>query len=199
MNRILIVKLTSPFFHSPAQYQLVLRHYFAFAFLILGLSVSLFTTAHGQDDPVEPAPPPLKIISKEEQSKLDTKTDLKDRTKLSLELMNVRLVAAEKLSSAHNFEGMYLEFGYFHALMDDALAFLNKRDDGRGKVLDNFKRLEIALRGMAPRIEVIRRDLPLKFDPYVRKLMGYLRSVRAQATDSLFSDSVLPNVKRPNR
>ncbi|HQZ96414.1 MAG TPA: hypothetical protein PLP21_08850, partial [Pyrinomonadaceae bacterium] len=132
-------------------------------------------------------------------TRLNAKTDLKDRTKLSVEMMNLRLTAAEKLSAAKNFEAMYLELGFFHALMDDALGFLNKKDDGRGKVLDNFKRLEISLRGMAPRIEVIRRDLPLRYDPYVRKLMGYLRSVRAQATDSLFGDSVIPTVRKPNQ
>ena len=169
-------------------------------FFLLTFTFSLFNiSASAQDEQVESAPPPLKIISKDEITLLGAKPDLKDRTKLSVELMNARLTAAEKLSSAKNFEAMYLEFGYFHALMDDALAYLNKRDDGRGKVLDNFKRLEINLRGMAPRIEVIRRDLPLKYDPYVRKLMGYLRSVRAQATDSLFGDSVVPTVqKKPN-
>ncbi|MEQ1604752.1 MAG: hypothetical protein ABL999_07770 [Pyrinomonadaceae bacterium] len=173
--------------------------YWIFAFLLLCFNFLLFTTAaSAQDDPIEAAPPPLKIISKDELTRLDGKTDIKDRTKLSLELMNLRLAAAEKLSTAQNFEAMYLELGYFHALMDDALAFLNKRYDGRGKVLDNFKRLEIALRGMAPKIEIIRRELPLRFDPYVRKLMGYLRSVRAQATDSLFSDSVIPTVRKPD-
>ncbi len=167
--------------------------------LVLTFNLSFYTAASAQDDQLEAAPPPLKIISKDELTRLNAKTDLKDRTKLSLEMMNLRLTAAEKLSAAKNFEGMYLELGFFHALMDDALGFLNKRDDGRGKVLDNFKRLEISLRGMAPRIEVIRRDLPLRYDPYVRKLMGYLRSVRAQATDSLFSDSVLPTVKKPDQ
>lgn len=173
--------------------------YFFIGFLLLTLNFSLFTAASAQDDQLEAAPPPLKIISKDEMTRLNAKTDLKDRTKLSVEMMNLRLTAAEKLSAAKNFEAMYLELGFFHALMDDALGFLNKKDDGRGKVLDNFKRLEISLRGMAPRIEVIRRDLPLRYDPYVRKLMGYLRSVRAQATDSLFGDSVIPTVRKPNQ
>ena len=80
--------------------------------------------------------------------------------------------------------------------MDDALNYLTVRDTGRGKVLDNFKRLEISLRAMATRIEIIRRELLLRYDPYVRKLMGYLRNVRAKATDSLFGDSVVP-AKKP--
>lgn len=169
--------------------------------LPLAFAVLLVLTFAGasaaQDDPVEAAPPPLKFISKEDQARLDTKTDIKDRTKLSVDMLNLRLTAAENLADGKDFEGMYKELGYFHALMDDALSFLRVRDTGRnGKVLDNFKRIEIALRGMAPRIEVMRRELPLRYDPFVRKLMGYLRSARAKATDSLFDDSVLP-VRKP--
>jgi hypothetical protein len=154
----------------------------------------LAAPAAAQDDPPEAAPPPLKVVSKDESAKLAAKTDPKDRTKLSLELMNVRLAAAEKASSAGDFEAMYSELGNFHGLMDDALEFLSSRGIS-GKVLDSYKRLELALRAMAPRIEVIRRELPLRYDPYVRKLMGYLRNVRAKATDSLFGDSVVPTRK----
>lgn len=152
--------------------------------------------AAAQDDPPESYPPPIKVVSKDEASRLATKTDLKDRTKLSVEMMNLRLTSAEKFAAAQDFENMYRELGYFHALMDDALVFLTRRDNRGGKVLDNYKRLELALRPMGPRIEVIRRELPLRYDPYVRKLMGYLRSVREKATDSLFGDSVVP-VRKP--
>ena len=163
---------------------------FTFYFLLLPLS------APAQDDPQDLAPPPLKIISKDELTRLGAKTDLKDRTKLSLELLNARLFTAEKLTSAQDFDGMFRELGVFHGLMDDALDFLNKRDNGGGKVLDNFKRLEIGLRGMAPRIEIIRRELPLRYDTYVRKLMGYLRAARTKATETFFGDTVVP-VRKP--
>ncbi len=164
-----------------------------FAFLLFPLS------SFAQDDGPEAPPPPLKLVSKEEQSKLDSKKDVKDRAKLSLELMTARLSTAERYAGASDFESMYRELGHFHALMDDAVEYLNKRDDGKkGSVLDSFKRLGIALRGMAPKIEVIRRELPIKFDTYVRKLLGYLRLNREKATDSLFGDSVVPN-KKPNR
>lgn len=165
-----------------------------FAAISLGLFFAF--TAAAQDDPPDAAPPPIKVIPKEDAVRLATKTDVKDRTKISLELMNQCLAAAERLSTERNFPAMYEEFGHFHALMDDALNYLTVRDTGRGKVLDNFKRLEISLRAMATRIEIIRRELPLRYDPYVRKLMGYLRNVRAKATDSLFGDSVVP-VKKP--
>ncbi len=170
--------------------------YLFLALSLLTFHFSLFTAASAQDEPPEAAPPPLKLMSKEEIARLGTKqNNIKDRTKLSLELMNLRIVAAEKFNTVRDFENMYRELGIFHALMDDALNYLNKRDAGRGKVLDNFKRLEIGLRRIAPRIAVIRRELPLKYDPYVRKLMASLRSARAEATDSLFDDTVIPQKK----
>jgi hypothetical protein len=166
--------------------------------LALIFAFSLFPfAATAQDDPPETAPPPIKIVSKDERSRLDVKNDIKDRTKLAVEMMQVRIAAAQKMVEMRNFEGMYIELGHFHGLMDDTLEFLNKRDNGSGKVLDNFKRLELALRALAPKIEVMRRELPIKYDPYVRKLMGYLRQARAKATDSLFDDTVVP-VRKPN-
>lgn len=166
-------------------------------FSLLTINYSLLTSALAQEEPVEQAPPPLKAMSKNEISLLAAKTDMKDRTKASLDLMNARLLAAEKLGTAEDFDGVFREFGGFVALMDDALQYLKKRDSGSGKVLDNFKRMEIGLRGMAPRIEVIRRELPPRYDDYVRKLSAYLRDARAKATETLFDDSVVP-VKKPN-
>ena len=63
------------------------------------------------------------------------------------------------------------------------------------KVLDNYKRLEISLRSYMSRVEVIHRDLPVKYEEYVRGLMKYLRIARTKALDPQFSDTVLPGVK----
>lgn len=172
------------------------RTFLLFYFLLFTFLLLLPTPASAQDEPPEAAPPPLKIIAKADVVRLSTKTSLKDRTKLSLELMNARLLAAESLGISRDFDGMYRELGVFHAFMDDALEFLDKRDNGGGKVLDNFKRMELGLRTMAPRLEVIRREIPLRYDPYVRKLASYLRAARTKATETLFDDTVVPN-KRP--
>ncbi|MEO7658955.1 MAG: hypothetical protein ABIV48_05010 [Pyrinomonadaceae bacterium] len=166
---------------------------FGFLFLTMPLSIS------AQELQIELAPPPLTLISKDEVTLLINKSDdIKDRTKLSLKLMDDRLKIAESMSSNENFDGMFRELGVFQGVMEDALHFLHKQDKRRGKVLDNFKRLEIGLRGFAPRIAVIRRELPLRYDAYVRKLMGYLRNARAQATETLFGDTVLPERKAGN-
>jgi hypothetical protein len=77
--------------------------------------------------------------------------------------------------------------------MDNTLDFLNKSDKDSGRVLDNFKRFEIGLRGFTPRLELIRRDLPIRYEFYVRNLIKNLRAARARAIEPLFdTDAVLP-------
>jgi hypothetical protein len=142
------------------------------------------------------APPPLRLISQEEKDKLATETDGKRRTKLLLELMDARLKRAEQLDSGGDYDRMFVELGGFHGLMDNMLEFLNKRDKDSGKVLNNFKRFEIGLRGFTPRLELIRRDLPIKYEQYVRILIRNLRATRTKAIEPLFDDSVVP-VKKP--
>lgn len=169
-----------------------------FYFSLLVFNFSLFTiTVSGQGDGFEYAPPPLKIVSKDELARLDAKTDFKDRTKLALELMDLRLDAAERLFVVKDFEGTYRELGVFHGLMDNAIGFLQRRDsrNGSGKILDNFKRIDLALRTFAPRLEGIRREVPLRYEDYVRRLLKYLREARTQATEPLFADTVVPQRK----
>jgi hypothetical protein len=47
------------------------------------------------------------------------------------------------------------------------------------------------LRSYTPRLELIRRDLPIKYEYYVRVLIKVLREARARAIDPLFDDTVL--------
>ena len=132
-------------------------------------------------------------MSKGEHDQLVGKTDVKDRTKLALELMNSRLLRAEEFNTKGDFAHMYNELGGFHALMDDTLDFLYDSSKGRDGVLNNFKRFEMGLRVFAPRIGVIRREIPIEYDPYLKSLLRYLRDARSKAIEPLFADSVVPN------
>ena len=167
------------------------------------LYFSLFTfhfsllSVTAQDDPPDTAPPPLKVISKQERASLNALTDVKSRTKLALELMQARLAASERLYSATDFDGMFRELGGFQGLLDNTLDFLFRSDTNSGKVLNNFKRLEIGLRGFTPRLETIRRELPQQYDEYVVNLIKYVRNARARAIEPLFGDSVVPASKKP--
>jgi hypothetical protein len=162
--------------------------------LPLVLCFAFNLTVFGQDEePLNAAPPPVKIISKDEKSALEAVPDVKVHTRLAIDLMEARLKKAEEFTTQESFTAMFNELGGFHALMDDTIKFLNKNDPGRGKVLDNFKRFELALRAFTPRIELIRRELPEKFEFYVRRLLRTVRDTRAKAVEPLFSDKIVPN------
>lgn len=168
-------------FRSPIFYLLI----FVFAFLFV-------STVAAQDERQETAPPPLKIFSKAEKSQLDAETDVKRRTKLSLDLMEARLLKAETFGKQEEYREMFTELGDFHALMDNTINFLVNSDTNKGRVLNNFKRVELSLRKYVTRLELIRRDLPIKYELYVRNLVKYVREARTKAVEPMFGDTVLP-------
>ena len=161
----------------------------ALYFSLLVFNFSLLSV-FAQDD-TELAPPPLRTVTKDERVKLAAITDVKSRTKLALDMMNLHLMTAEQLNTNADFDGMFRELGGFQGLLDNSLDYLVKQDSDSNKVLDNFKRMEIGLRGFTPRIEAIRRDLPTRYEDYVHKLLLYVRDARTRAVDPLFSDKVV--------
>ncbi|CAN5220883.1 hypothetical protein BH20ACI1_BH20ACI1_15390 [soil metagenome] len=176
------------------------KHLF-FYFLLFTLTFCLSAPSYAQQEQRQiTAPPPLKTISKEEKTQLKSQTGVKKYTKLALELMDVRLANAENLNIKQQYTEMFNELGGFHALVDDTLGYLSKHDTDSGKVLNNFKRLEMSLRKFAPRLELIRRELPLKYELYVRKLIIYVRQARTKAVEPLFDNSVVSDVdtKKPD-
>lgn len=182
---------------SEKRRSLVGRCFSTMFFLLLTVYCSLLTVqAQPEPERQETAPPPLKILSKNERTQLEAIKDVKDRTKLALELMEARLLKAETSHAAEQHQEMFVELGSFHALVDNTLEFLTARNDGdSNKVLYNFKRIEISLRKYITRLEIIRRDLPVKFDSYVRKLVKHIRNARSRAVEPLFGDTVLPDKK----
>lgn len=163
-----------------------------FCFTLSAFSLLFFSPVNAQESPQKEVPPPLKLLAKEEKSSLEAQTDIKKRTVLSLELMDMRLLKAEGYNSKEEFRQMFNELGGFHALMDNTLTFLSKNNSNDGKVLNNYKRIELSLRKYITRLELIRRDLPLEYEPYVRRLTGYVREARTKAVEPLFGETVLP-------
>jgi hypothetical protein len=160
---------------------------FAFSMLLL------FTFAAFAQDPLDIAPPPIKMLSKSEKADISTKTDPKARTALALDLMSKRLAAAEKFRADENYTLMYAELGGFHALMDNTISFLLKANEREGKQLNSLKKFEIGLRGFTTRLEVVRRDLPSNFDPYLKTLLKNIDDAREKAMAPFFSDTVISN------
>jgi len=170
---------------------------YTFFLLPVAFSILFCADVRAQEEneniPENLAPPALRIISKEEKSALAGVSDVKERTKLALDLMEARLKKAESLNSLQSFSALLTELGSFQALMDDALKFLNRNDDGRGKVMSTFKRYEMALRAFTPRLELIRRELPESYEYHVRKLLRTVRDARAKAVEPFFSSTVVPS------
>ena len=131
-------------------------------------------------------------MSDDEKTKLAGQTEVKRRTKLTLELMEARLARSESLVTQEGYDQMFPELGAFHALMDNMLEFLDNKNKGSGKVINNYKRFEIGLRRFTPRLEVIRREIPLRYELYVKDLIKNLRAARAKAIEPLFDDTVVP-------
>jgi hypothetical protein len=169
------------------------------AFLLFTFAFFLFTwNCPAQEDPFELAPPPLKFVSKDDKIRLESMVDLKAKTKLAVELMNDRIDNSEKANSDRDYDGLFRELGRFRGLVDYTLGYLGRGDQNDKRVLDSYKRLEISLRAFTARIEVIRRELPIKYEEYPRDLMKYLRDARTKALEPQFSDTVVPDVK-PDR
>jgi hypothetical protein len=138
--------------------------------------------------PHDAAPPPLKLLSKAEKEQLGSAKNVKERTKLSLELMDARVKVAEQYMPQERLEMVFRELGVFHGLVDDALEFLSTSDSDKKKILDNFKRFELGLRTFTVRLELIRRDMPPQREYYLRLLLREMREARAKAVEPLFGD-----------
>jgi len=164
----------------------------------LCICLLIVPAAWAQEDDTDAAPPPIKAVPTTEKDELASEPTLKDRTRISLELMGGHIAAAEKLSNDHDPNGAFKQLGMFEALMDDSVTYLSRKDTNSNKTLDALRKLEIGLRAFMPRLETIRRILPLNCDDYVRKLMKNLRDSRAKAVDPMFSDGVVKNISPKN-
>lgn len=163
-----------------------------FAFAVSSLSINAQPPVQEPDDfDPDAAPPPVRAMTDSERNQLDQQQGLRERTKLALEFMSSRLTRAQELNEKNEFKLMYDELGGFHALMDDTLEFLENAPR-RDKTLNNLKRFEMTLRSFAPRIGLLRREIPIEYDHYVRSLLRYLRDARSKAIEPLFGDSVVP-------
>lgn len=161
-------------------------------FMFLLFPACLFVSINAQENIIKDVvPPPLSVVSKIEKFQLDAEMNLKKRTELSLDLMENRLKKAELFSSEQKYKESLDELGGFQAIMRNTLGFLQKNDNGQGKVLNNFKRLEINLRKFVPRLELVRRMMPEKFGFHVVQLMKSVRRARATAVEPLFDDNVV--------
>jgi hypothetical protein len=147
--------------------------------------------------PDDVAPPPLKMLSKEETSQIASESGVKDRAYLYIDLMELRLKKAEELTGKDSFSDALNEFGVYNGLLENVMRFLGGENKSN-KALGCFRKLEMTLRGHNLRIETVKRTMPFKYAFHVTKLQKYVRKSRAEAAESLFSDSVVPQLSGKN-
>ncbi len=172
-------------------------HFLASAFLLFTFTVLISAPVSAQENedkiPFDVVPPPLNIITDDEVDLLKAELKMKDRTKLSLHLMDIHLTRSEELLGQRDYQSSLNETGRFQAILKDVLNFLKINKDSKGS-LKNFKKLEMSLRDYLPRLEILRREMPFKYGYHIKEMMFFVRESRTQALNPLFDDTVLPEV-----
>ena len=87
---------------------------------------------------------------------------------------------------------MYQELGGFQALLDNQLDFLLRNSSTSNKSIVSLKKFEFSLHAFAPRIELLRREVPSEYEPYLLSLLKYLNEAREKALEPLFGDAGQP-------
>jgi hypothetical protein len=144
------------------------------------------------------APPPLKLIPKEEKSQLELASpDTKKRVRLTIEFASAHLTSAEKYTEQGNFDAAASEVGIYHTLIENVLTHLSSLKRDSNKTRDVYKRLELALRADGPRLTAMRRITPLEFAVWIKVVEDYAREGRTEALNSFYGHTVVRETQRP--
>jgi hypothetical protein len=138
-----------------------------------------------------PAPPPFKMIVKEERDEIEQTTDSQKRLRLTIEYATAHLSRAEDHTARENYEAASAEVGMYHALIENALAFLSTFKRDSNKTRDLYKRLEMALRAHGPRLTSMRRTTPLEFAVWIKQVEDFARDGRTEALNSFYGHTVV--------
>jgi len=158
------------------------------------LLVALFVRPVNAQDPRpldQTAPPPAKVISREERAQLNQSKDDKARIKLSIEMAETHLANAENHTTQQQFEGAAAEAGKYWALIEDALSYMKTVDRKGNRRRDLYKRLELALRAHGPRWATIRRSTPAEYAVWIKEIEEFARNGRTEALNSFYDNTVI--------
>ncbi len=161
---------------------------------VLLLFAALFVPAANAQDPRpqdQTAPPPAKIITREERTQLNQAKDEKARVKLSIELAETHLTNVENHTSQQQYEGAAAEAGMYWALIEDVLGFMKTLERDSNRRRDLYKRLELTLRAHGPRWSTIRRSTPAEYAIWIKEIEEFARNGRTQALNSFYGNTVI--------
>jgi hypothetical protein len=144
------------------------------------------------------APPPIKIISREERAQIDQADDSKARIRMTMDLAAVRITRAEQLAKDGNYDDALTEVGSYEALIQDSLDFLKGLKRDSNKTRDLCKRVELALRGHGPRLTTMRRETPLEFAVWIKKVEEFARAARTEVLNTFYGHTVVRDPEKTN-
>ena len=138
------------------------------------------------------APPPLQFIPEADRAQLTSRgSDVRSRTRRSIEMADERLRQAEAQAQAQNFSRATQELGIYRALIDDVFRFIRSTGRIDNRARDLYRRLELTLRGHSNRIEAIRRATPVEHAVHIRAVLDHALDARTDALNSFFGDTVV--------
>jgi hypothetical protein len=167
---------------------------------VLLLAFVFLPAVHAQEPQTQPqpqptpltAPPPFKMIVKEERAAIEQYTkDPQKRLKTTIEFADEHLLRAEQHTARENYEAASTEVGMYHALIENALQFLSTFKRDSNKTRDLYKRLELALRSDGPRLTAMRRTTPLEFAVWIKQVEDFARNGRTEALNSFYGHTVV--------
>jgi len=182
------------------------KHFFAQLSALLLLLICV-PAVYAQDTQPQPtplptpltAPPPFKMIVKEERSQIEATDDAKRRLKLTIDFAGAHLARAEQHTAREDYEAASAEVGMYHALIESALQFLSTFKRDTNKTRDLYKRLELALRADGPRLTAMRRVTPLEFAVWIKKVEDFARDGRTEALNSFYGHTVVRDEQTPEK
>src|SRR6185503_3274035 len=143
------------------------------------------------DEQQQPAPPPLKIITRAERDQLSAAHDEKARVKLTIELAEVHLTNIENQTAIQQYDAAASEIGKYWALIEDVLSYMKTLGREGNRRLDLYKRLELALRAHGPRLNSVRRTTPAEYAVWVKEVETFARDSRTEALNSFYGNTVI--------
>lgn len=148
--------------------------------------------ASGQESPVQDqsAPPPLKIITREERAQINESRDPKTRVRTTLDLALIRLGEVETQTSLHDYPAALAGAGRYWALMEDIFGYLKTMKGDSNKTRDLYKRIELSLRAHGPRLSAIRRGTPSEYSFWMKEVEDFARNGRTEALNSFYGQTV---------
>ena len=145
------------------------------------------------------APPPFKMIVKEERMQIEQTKDASKRLKLTMEFAAAHLTVAEQHTAQENFEAAQTEVGMYHALIENVRQFMSTFRRDSNKTRDLYKKLELALRSHGPRLTAMRRVTPLEYAVWIKQVEDYAREGRTEALNSFYGHTVVSEPKKPDK